>query len=402
MKLILKNSWFAVTLNIIAIILSVMVVEHSGVFFAILLSVVLVAWLYSFKNSSFKLNNKLHEKDEEKDRVIYDEVKGFISKARELVHSKTTSMKGDNEKIRMITADAVTKLESSFLILDSSAKKQNKLISEIISYFSKDKNREEDSQGTVNFEEFSNKTSVIIENYVNMLVNMSDHSIQAVYKIEEMVSELDGMFAQLSKLRNITDQTSLLALNAAIESARAGEAGKGFAVVAQEVRKLSFKSNDFNCLIRSQVETVKEKVNEVEGIVGNIASMDMNNMINAKGCIDQMMEGLSNSEVEVSRLVVELADVSQVTYQEAHKAITALQFEDIVRQLTEKITEELNYLEKSIDISDDYSTQDYNVISYLKQISNRIAEIIAARNVESHFSHNIGNESVNPGDAELF
>ncbi len=379
-----------------------MVVEHSGVFFAILLSVVLVAWLYSFKNSSFKLNNKLHEKDEEKDRVIYDEVKGFISKARELVHSKTTSMKGDNEKIRMITADAVTKLESSFLILDSSAKKQNKLISEIISYFSKDKNREEDSQGTVNFEEFSNKTSVIIENYVNMLVNMSDHSIQAVYKIEEMVSELDGMFAQLSKLRNITDQTSLLALNAAIESARAGEAGKGFAVVAQEVRKLSFKSNDFNCLIRSQVETVKEKVNEVEGIVGNIASMDMNNMINAKGCIDQMMEGLSNSEVEVSRLVVELADVSQVTYQEAHKAITALQFEDIVRQLTEKITEELNYLEKSIDISDDYSTQDYNVISYLKQISNRIAEIIAARNVESHFSHNIGNESVNPGDAELF
>ncbi|WP_035576164.1 methyl-accepting chemotaxis protein, partial [Litchfieldella anticariensis] len=60
--------------------------------------------------------------------------------------------------------------------------------------------------------------------------------------VSEAVGAMETIAEKILIVQEIARQTDLLALNAAVEAARAGEHGRGFAVVAAEVRKLAERS----------------------------------------------------------------------------------------------------------------------------------------------------------------
>ena len=184
----------------------------------------------------------------------------------------------------------------------------------------------------VSLEKFANEVGRILDDYVRLFVDISDKSIKAVHNIQDMVAHLDGMFVLINDIRGIADQTNLLALNAAIEAARAGEAGRGFAVVADEVRKLSQDSNALNEQIRERAETAKSTVTNVERVVGEIASLDMNIAIDAKGHLDGMLRELESVNAKIADSVSQGAQIGDEIKQEVGKAVEALQTADRVAQ----------------------------------------------------------------------
>lgn len=133
------------------------------------------------------------------------------------------------------------------------------------------------------------------EKIVNELAASSDHTYDAVKRIEKQVKLTDESVTQIQQavalITAIAEETNLLSLNASIEAARAGEAGKGFAVVASQIQKLAEESNSSAASIADVIENLScESRNTVEA---------MNNMHDI--IIDQQQK-LGDTETKFSEV----------------------------------------------------------------------------------------------------
>lgn len=175
-------------------------------------------------------------------------------------------------------------------------------------------------------------TRNIMDHFTELLIEVSERSIESAHKTADMTKQLDAIFALIGDVKGIADQTNLLALNAAIEAARAGAAGRGFAVVAQEVRKLSVDSDKLNAQIRQRAEAAGTTIREVQTIIGEMASMDLNVAIHAKGRADKMLVELQEMNLATAGAIEKSNDIALNIHKNVNVAVEALQFEDIVSQ----------------------------------------------------------------------
>lgn len=236
-----------------------------------------------------------------------------------------------NKDIQELIEGSSMSLHASFQMLSQSASAEMDLLLGIANQLSPGMS-EKGLDDNVSLARFANEVGRILDDYVKLFIDISDKSIKAVHNIQDMVAHLDGMFVLINDIRGIADQTNLLALNAAIEAARAGEAGRGFAVVADEVRKLSQDSNALNEQIRERAETAKATVTNVERVVGEIASLDMNIAIDAKGHLDGMLNELEAMNSKIADSVSQGAQIGEDIKREVGKAVEALQTADRVAQ----------------------------------------------------------------------
>jgi methyl-accepting chemotaxis protein len=219
--------------------------------------------------------------------------------------------------------DAVAELGGGFDGLSRKTGLQQALLRQII---------ESGGKG-ISVQDFATRTADLLEHFVGLIVQLSRESLRIVYRIDGMSKEMDAVFALLRNVNTIAEETNLLALNAAIEAARAGESGRGFAVVAGEIRNLAQHSNQFNEKIGTHVERSRKAMEELRGLVGAMASQDMNVALAAKGGIDEMMSNITESDARSSAAADEAATINRGLGNDVSTTIRSLQFEDILSQL---------------------------------------------------------------------
>lgn len=222
-----------------------------------------------------------------------------------------------------LLSDAVSELGGGFDGLSSKTELQQSLLKRII-----------DAQGEgVSVQDFASRTSDLLQHFVGMVVQMSRESLRIVYRIDGMAKEMDAVFGLLKNVNTIAEETNLLALNAAIEAARAGESGRGFAVVAGEIRNLASNSNQFNEQIGSHVERARLAMEQLRGLIGTMASQDLNVALSAKGGIDAMMEHVTESDARTTAVADQVVEISRGLGSDVSTTVRSLQFEDILGQL---------------------------------------------------------------------
>jgi methyl-accepting chemotaxis protein len=219
--------------------------------------------------------------------------------------------------------DAVSELGGGFDGLSNKTALQQSLLKQII----------EVQDGGVSIQDFASRTGDLLEHFVGMIVQMSRESLRIVYRIDGMAKEMDAVFGLLRNVNTIAEETNLLALNAAIEAARAGESGRGFAVVAGEIRNLASNSNQFNEQIGSHVERARTAMDQLRGLVGTMASQDLNVALSAKGGIDAMMAHVTESDARTSAVADQVVEINRGLGSDVSTTIRSLQFEDILSQL---------------------------------------------------------------------
>lgn len=245
-------------------------------------------------------------------------------------------------RVDHLVKDANKTLQNSFLGLVDNSDRQKSVINDMMQRMA----RQEGQAGGLSFEAFAETLNNMLHNYVEILIDVSNKSIEAAHKMQDMVSTMDSMFNLLLEVQKLSEQTNLLALNAAIEAARAGEVGRGFSVVADEVRNLSNRSQSLNSQIKNHTTIVKNSLNDVSEKIGKIASLDMNVALTAKGNMDEMLKKLGLINQYVAQALGESSTIADKMHTDVTKAITALQYEDAVTQLSGGVLMTVNRLQE--------------------------------------------------------
>jgi methyl-accepting chemotaxis protein len=228
------------------------------------------------------------------------------------------------------------------------------------------------------------------------LVELTDRISRRAADVESILGEIAG----------IAKQTNLLALNAAIEAARAGEAGRGFAVVADEVRDLSTRTSHFSQQIAAVMRSMREGVSGAEEAIERLASTDMNFALESKQQVEQVLTSMEGLNQQRGKAILLLGQHAHTMDDEVGRAVTALQFQDMVSQLIAHVDKRTAALSAFMDELDVLS----NGIQRTAASGNAEALQKTASDIRQHlagFEERLGGSPVSQkemshGDIDLF
>ena len=336
-----------------------------------------IAWLITIKNLE---NNPVNHNEEQFHQVHDDETRKemhlLIHRINDMTSESMKSLCEEINQLRDIVLESSGNLGGNFHDLNVDVSRQHDLMNSMLNHIHEaadiepDDSENEAESKHMSISEFVEETSSILRHFVTTMVDISKSSMNTVNKIDNMYEQMENIFNILTDVKAISDQTNLLALNAAIEAARAGEAGRGFAVVADEVRKLSLNSGELNERIRNTVETAQFTIEETRKIVGESASKDMNIVISGKSRIDKMMSSLKNFDNNMNDYINTASEITDNIATNTNKAVTNLQFEDIVNQVA-------LHADKKIKL----------ISGFIEDVTNELAEIDNCHDFEEHKAH---------------
>ncbi len=306
-------------------------------------------------------------------------------------------------QIHTLLRQAIRSLTESFTGVESSARGETEIVKSLLETISETASN--DGQLT-NFKSFSDETTTILNFMVTSILEVSKGSMELVNSLDDMLMQTNVVGAMLNDIKEITDQTNLLALNAAIEAARAGDAGRGFAVVADEVRKLSRKTSQFSEQIRKQMTDTQKSMSEASMIAQAMATKDMNVALNSKQKVDEMMVEVSEMNRAMSAKLAQVEGITEDIGVQVSKAVTNLQFEDMVTQVITHINQRIDSLgmlvrvlssgvrKKQIGCADDMACD------WLPHLQQLLAEARTA--FERSEKKAVSQKNLAVGDIELF
>jgi len=398
----LKKSFFnpyviAGACFVLVVVIMTFNLELSALQLSMVIISISVLWLFVIVIT--KKNKVLNDKENKHTyQLIQSELTLCFENLNQVLDVKNKPMLESLEQIKSVISDASVKLAKSFNSLTDNSNRQNEITVKIMDELRNEIKSDEMKPEEMKFDKFVNETGNVLRGYVDLTVKVSDKGVSAAHKMQDMLEQMESMFSLLDEVKYLADQTGLLALNASIEAARAGDLGRGFAVVADEVRALAKKSASLNEQIHKHVILTRETLDDANFIVGEIASLDMNQAIQSKKNLDAMMKELDGVNHFVSESMSISSGIVKEIQMDVGNAVTALQYEDMAVQLVAYIELEIKDFSAVLNsIKPEQSEQD--TLAALVKINEKLQQKIQL-GLESNRA--VLSSSMEEGDVELF
>ena len=302
-------------------------------------------------------------------------------------------------RVQSMLSDAILTLTTSFNGIIAATQAQEAIAVSLV----KD---DDDAESGASFDEFIKNTSDVMQKVVDNVIMNSKLGMELVELTDRISKRAADVESILGEIAGIAKQTNLLALNAAIEAARAGEAGRGFAVVADEVRDLSTRTSQFSQQIAVVMKSMREGVSGAEDAIERLASTDMNFALESKQQVEQVLTSMEGLNQQRGKAILLLGQYAHTMDDEVGRAVTALQFQDMVSQLIAHVDKRTAALSAFMDELDVLS----NGIQRTAASGNAEALQKTASDIRQHlagFEERLGGSPVSQkemshGDIDLF
>lgn len=330
------------------------------------------------------------------------EVQTALSQCATQFSAQYASIRGEAQRVQSLLSDAGRKLTESFRGMHAMSEQQQALA------LSASGGASQHGDNRQSFEDFIASTSEVMQKVVDSVVENSRLGMELVDLTDSIATRTKDVRSILSEIGAISKQTNLLALNAAIEAARAGEAGRGFAVVADEVRDLSARTAQFSQQISGLMESMDVSVRETEIAIQKMASQDMTFAMDSKVQIERVMGSIGEVNRARAEALGELGATAQRVDGEVNKAITALQFQDMVSQLIDHMTRRVAALDKVTRQMEILAQQlpraPAEAASAAEALERELGNVIQSlANLDTRTSHNpVHQHGMEHGEVELF
>jgi len=337
------------------------------------------------------------------ERALMEEFRNLLRECASQFNTQFAASRGELGRVQMLLADAINDLTASFGGMHQKTAEQRDLTLSVTSGVT-------DDESPVQFDEFVRDTSSVMQRVVDNIVGNSKVGMELVELTDNISGHAHDVQGILSEIGAIAKQTNLLALNAAIEAARAGEAGRGFAVVADEVRDLSARTTQFSQQINTLMQSMQVAVKQTELAIQGMASQDMTFALESKQQVENIISTMERQNSARIDALGALGASAEEVEMLVGKAITALQFQDLVSQLLSHVGRRIDALDEVMGqlqalgaaLDQDAVTADWRgAIEALRAEQDRITATL--KGIEARTNHNpVAQKAMNDGDIELF
>ena len=319
--------------------------------------------------------------------AIYSELEQTFTCEHKIINTEV-------ERATNLVRGAVGGMSDSFHNMKMQTDKQSQLLNDLLAagYAS-------DTSSSV--QSFIDDSSLLLEQFVEVVINTSKQSLKILNNIDDMVIQVDSIFSLLENVEGLASRTNLLALNASIEAARAGEVGRGFAVVADEVRSLSNTSSDLNMQVRDAIAGAKNTITTLRSSVELMASADLSQTLDSKAKISEMSESAASINNNMQHTIEALAEISSDMDIAVIDAVRSLQFEDITTQALQSVSNNIEEFARVAGELKRLSAHNHPITYHLEQLR-MVCEQARLEVSEERKHRTVSQEDMAEGEIELF
>ena len=342
----------------------------------------------------------IQKQESDQGRLLLAEFAELLNECVRQFGFQYAAMNSEIARVQTLLAEAIAALTESFSGMHEQTELQQQLS---LSVTGGDRDKE-------SFDVFIRDTSTIMQRVVDSVISTSKLGMGLVEGTDDIAKQTKSVQGILAEIGSIAKQTNLLALNAAIEAARAGEAGRGFAVVADEVRDLSARTSQFSQQINALMLSMQVLVQKSSVAIEALASQDMSFALDSKRQVERVITTMHDQNAGRLVALSGLEVSAQTMAVQVGRAITALQFQDMVSQLMghvlrrvdalDSVVRHLGELSQVLKIDADADDAPA-AIAALKSEAEKVASSLAAMELQT--THNpVDQKVLSDGDIELF
>lgn len=371
--------------------------EVISIIVAPLLCATLIISLF-INNAQHNPDNESSEESEPKQcpneplASIYNELEQTFTFERQVINNEIN-------RATTLVSQAVLGMSDSFHRMKEISDQQHDLLKELIENNTQHEQQDIDAESQ-NISDFVNASGLLLNEFINVMITTAEQSVKTLNHIDDMVEQVDSIFALLENVESLASKSNLLALNASIEAARAGEAGRGFAVVADEVRELSKNSSSLNNQIRHKIDAAKGTIRILRESVEEMASEDMNQTLKTQSKINEMTSNMGQLNTNMQNTLRSLGAMSDDMDGIVATAVRSLQFEDMTIQALQSVNVNLAKFNSIGTELKDLGQNNQPIEVQLDSIRNLCQSV---RNDSPENKHRtVSQQSMEEGEIELF